>query len=77
MKANSWATRYGRRRRAIDKTILQECERRIPSPDDAAPCADAGFTSQATRTPKTPERPSTLDRNMRLAIAKAFGRPLV
>ena len=78
MTVNEWSTHYGKRRRAIDKAILQDCERRLTSPDDAAPCADDRFSAQATRAPKPPERPSTLDPNdsMRLTISRAFGRPI-
>ena len=64
MTINEWGTRYGKKRRALDRKLLAEAEAQIPSPDDAAP-----------RMPKPPERPTTLDRNMRLTIAKAFGRP--
>jgi hypothetical protein len=75
MTINEWGTRYGKKRRALDRKLLAEAEAQIPSPDDAAPCTDGRFASQATRMPKPPERPTTLDRNMRLTIAKAFGRP--
>ena len=74
---NDWELRFGNKRLRIDRELLAEAEHLIPSPDDAAPGADGRFASQATRTPKAPVRPFTLDRNMRLAIAKAFGRPLV
>jgi hypothetical protein len=73
VKANSWLSLYGAKRRAIDIAILAEAERAIDDPQSAE---DGRLAPQATRTPKAPVRPSTLDRNMRLAIAKAFGRPL-
>jgi hypothetical protein len=86
MKRNDWATQFAAKRRAIDKKLLAEAEAQIPSPDDAAPCTDGRFASQATRTLQTPERPPTLDRNMRLPIdlsdeelnriSRAFGRPV-
>ena len=39
-RANDWASKYGAKRRAIDRALLAECERRIdagrpPSPEDA------------------------------------------
>ena len=63
MKANSWTSLYGARRRQIDKAILADCERRIaleerPIPDTIKPM------------PPTDSN-TTLNR-----IAKAFGRPI-
>ena len=83
---NDWEAKFGARRHEIDKKLLAEVEAQIPSPDDAAPGTNSRPTPQATQTPRTPERPPTLDRNMRLPIdlsdeelnriSRAFGRPV-
>ena len=67
MKANSWAARYGRRRRAIDKAILQEAERRLEAEEKAArPIPDT----------INPRRPIALNGEEINRIARAFGRPI-
>ena len=65
MTVNEWSTRYGKRRRAIDKAILQEAERQIEAEEKAAghPAAHRSATGDS------------VDNVTRAAIAKAFGRP--
>jgi hypothetical protein len=70
---NDWELRFGNTRRRTDHELLAEAERALDDPQDDP---DSRFASKATRTPKTPDRPSTLDRFARLTIARAFGRPL-
>lgn len=62
MKANSWASLYGARRRAIDKAILQECEHQIAR--EEPPIPDAA----------TPMPPIALNDEELNRIARAFGR---
>jgi hypothetical protein len=75
MTQSTWQARYGTRRRQIDRALLAELERQISSPGNATPPQDVNFASTATRTPKTQEQASWLDRLARNRIAQAFGRP--
>jgi hypothetical protein len=72
MKANSWASLYGARRRAIDKAILQECERRIEAEEKAAKPIPGAVNPATHRSAMG----SSVDNDARLTIARAFGRPL-
>jgi hypothetical protein len=72
MKANSWASLYSGGRKAIDKAILQECERQIAA-EEEAPKPIPGAGNPATH--RSAMR-NSIDNDARLAIAKAFGRPL-
>ena len=70
MTVNEWATRFGAIRRAKDKTILQECERRIAAEEKAAiPGAGNPAVHRSAMG-------SSVDNEARRAIAKAFGRPI-
>ena len=61
-----WTKRFGAKRRAIDRALLQEAERAIPGP----------------QKPQEPPRPISVDIDTLTndealaAIARAFGRPL-
>jgi hypothetical protein len=65
---NGWEAKFGSRRRAIDKTLLAECERQIAAqeraktPQDCRPAAE------------TPEQASWLASEARDRIARTFGR---
>ena len=66
---NDWQTRYGKKRRAIDKAILAECERSIP--DTLNP------TTHSTTTAESFVDHRLVDRDdASRCIALAFGRPL-
>ena len=67
MAVNEWQARYGKKRRAIDRALLAECERRLASEERAA---------NTTHNNTNAERLSPLDHSARAAIALAFGRPL-
>ena len=60
---NEWQACYSGRRRAIDKALLEECERQIAQEERSIP------------DPVNPTPPVDRD-DMRLAIARAFGRPI-
>jgi hypothetical protein len=60
MKRNTWQSRFGAQRRALDRKTLQEAERAIA-------------TEEASQRPPV-ARETPLD--ARKAIARAFGRPL-
>ena len=65
-RKNEWISRYGAKRRAIDRALLAECERAI------------GLEESAGLQPaKTSQRPSAaVSEDPRAAIARAFGRPV-
>lgn len=65
--AKQWATRFGARRRALDKAYCQEAEKSIA----CMPPADEiiSFEDQERKRAK-------IDDDARAAIARAFGRPL-
>ena len=61
-KKNEWASRFGAKRRAIDRAILTECERAIGLEESAG-----------LHTAKTNQPPSAINFEAnRAAIAKAF-----
>ena len=60
MKKNEWLARFGAKRRATDKAILQECERQIAKEEKTRDTAPAHFVTE----------------EMRRNIARAMGRPL-
>ena len=64
-KQNAWASRYGAKRRAIDRALLAECERAIGLEEKSAP-----------QRLKTETPPSAVNSGLseRERIAKAFGR---
>lgn len=62
MKRNSWASRFGAKRRAIDKAILAAAERQIA-------LEEAQTAPEAKRPSAAISEPSARDR-----IAAAFGR---
>jgi hypothetical protein len=68
---NGWEKAFGARRRAIDRSLLVECERQIAAQEHATLAQDARWGPKAIHTP--PER---LDQAARAAIARAFGRPM-
>ena len=74
MKANSWASLYSARRRAIDKAILQECERRIAAEEEAA--KPTSLPRAVNPVPHRNTAAGSSDFDMRLTISRAFGRPL-
>jgi hypothetical protein len=67
MKANDWQTRFGAKRRAIDRALLAECERAIGLEEKSAP-----------QQPKTETPPSAANSGLseRDRIARAFGRQI-
>ena len=71
---NGWEAKFGSRRRAIDKTLLAECERQIAAQERARSPQDGRWTSETAQAPKTPEQASWLASEARNRIAKAFGR---
>jgi hypothetical protein len=78
---NMWEQRFGAKRRAIDHTLLAECERQIAAQEHARAPQGGLFASKTTQAPKTPDNsptvannPHTLDATARAAIARAFGR---
>jgi hypothetical protein len=62
---NKWSIRYGAIRRAKDRQLLAELERRITAEEQAA-----------THNTISIKRRAPIDDDARAAIAKAFGRPL-
>ena len=66
MKVNDWQTRFGAKRRAIDRALLAECERAIGLEESAG-----------LHTAKTSQRPSAAvsERSSR-GYRRAFGRPV-
>lgn len=72
MKRNDWTAKFGAARRAKDRSILQDCERRLEAEEKAVrPISGAG--NPAAHRSATG---GSADNAMRVAIAKAFGRPL-
>ena len=66
MKANDWQTRFGAKRRVIDRAILAECERAIGLEERGG-----------LHTAKTSQRPpAAVSDDPRAAICRAFGRPV-
>ena len=62
MSKNEWLSRYGARRKAIDRALLAECERAMGLEEKSAP-----------QQPKTETPPSAVNYEAnRAAIAKAF-----
>ena len=68
MKKNDWERRFGAARRAIDRKLLADCERQI-----AREGQGQAFASPQSRT--LPQSETAAD-EARIAIARAFGRPL-
>jgi hypothetical protein len=64
MAINEWQARYGKKRRAIDRALLAECERRLASEEQAA---------NTTRHNPNTGRLLPLDHDALAAIALAFG----
>ena len=64
MKRNDWQAKYGAKRRAIDKAILQEAERAVYIVEGLA----KGKTPDLVTGPFYDEE--------RQRIARAFGRPI-
>ena len=65
MKANDWQTRFGAKRRAIDRALLAECERAIGLEENP----------QASTQPKPANgRSAAISEAILGAIAKAFDR---
>ena len=65
-RKNEWASRFGAKRRATDRALLAECERAIGLEEKSAP-----------QRPKTEPPPSAaVSDDPRVAIARAFGRPV-
>ena len=73
--SNDWQKRFGAARRAIDRAILAECERRIAAEDRQATETGSGRPRTDFRR-QTPAEPETGASEARSAIARAFGRPL-
>jgi hypothetical protein len=66
MKVNDWLSRFGAKRRAIDRALLAEAERAIGLEERGG-----------LHTAKTSQRPSAaVSDDPRAAIARAFGRPV-
>jgi hypothetical protein len=76
MTINEWTIRYAEKRRAIDKRLISEAERRIAAEEEAAKP-----TSIRVAVNPVPHRNTTAGssdyNDMRLTISRAFGRPLV
>jgi hypothetical protein len=73
MKKNEWASRFGAARRATDRKLLAECERRI--------AAEEKQRAAEERIKMNDEIQDQLDailesERRRRAIAQAFGRPV-
>jgi hypothetical protein len=73
---NDWELRFGNKRRCIDRDLLAEAERQIAAEEEAAKP-----TSIRVAVNPVPHRNTTAGssdfNDMRLAISRAFGRPLV
>jgi hypothetical protein len=66
MKVNDWLSRFGAKRRVIDRALLAEAERAIGLEERGG-----------LHTAKTSQRPSAaVSDDPRAAIARAFGRPV-
>lgn len=65
---NDWQTRYGKKRREIDRAILAECERSIP--DTLNPTTRSTTTAESLVDHRLVDRDDASQR-----IARAFGRP--
>jgi hypothetical protein len=71
-KGNDWERRFGRRRRAIDRAVLEAAERAIAAEEGAyGPSRLDALASR--RAAAEAEAAEELER--RVAIARAFGRP--
>jgi hypothetical protein len=75
MKKNDWATRFGAKRREVDRVLLKELERQIAAEDRnkadamrARPVLCEADEEDATWVE------SHVDKEMRDNIARAFGR---
>lgn len=69
-RKNEWQSRYGARRKAIDRALLAECERTLGLEEAKGPLPA-----------KNGQRPSAVNSeapgdDARAAIARAFGRPV-
>lgn len=63
---NDWRSRFGAKRRAIDKALLEACERALAEPDDKK------FVTMVEEAVKGPQKPR--DESPATLIARAFGR---
>ena len=69
-RGNDWERRFGRRRRAIDRALLEELERRIAAEDHKMFVeTDKRFSDEWAGKAEREAR------ERREAIARAFGRP--
>jgi hypothetical protein len=67
MKTNDWVKRFGAKRRALDRALLAECERTI---------SQADLREIELEVEREERARARLDDEARMAIARAFGRPL-
>ena len=65
-KQNEWERLYGAKRRAIDRALLAECEAAIALEEKS------GVSEPKTETPPS----AAVSDDPRVAIARAFGRPV-
>jgi hypothetical protein len=73
MTKSIWASRFALKRRAIDRALLAECERRIAAEERAQKPQDGPRGAEATQTPPKPDLAAY---DPAAAIARAFGRPV-
>jgi hypothetical protein len=71
-RGNDWERRFGRRRRAIDRAVLEAAERAIAAEEGAY--APAHLDALASRRAGA-EAEALEELERRVAIARAFGRP--